>query len=95
MKKKNTNYIQILEKLSELHKSHPSYGFGRHIAMAFSEYKDIWGLSDKEALFALEKYEAELELDNDNIASPEYMEKLMKDVQNFENILEEDEEEEE
>lgn len=91
---KTTTYKAILKKLEELNKEHPSYGFGRHISMAFAEYKDVWGLTDKEILFALNKYEAELALDNDQIASPEYMEQLMKDVENFDNILNEEEDEE-
>lgn len=91
MAKKN-NYIAILQQLEILHRKHPSYNMGRHLSMAFAEYGDVWSLSDKEALFALEKYEAELDLDNDNIASPEYMEQLYKDVENFDNILEEEDE---
>jgi hypothetical protein len=59
--------------------------------MAFSEYTDIWGLSNKECLFALERYAAELEMDDDKIASPKYMEKLYKDVENFDKILDEEE----
>ena len=89
--KKNI-YKSILEKLLDLKKEHPSYNFGRHISLAFAEYGDVWGMTDKEALFALEKYETELGLDSeDKIASPEYMEKLMKDVEDFDNILNEEE----
>jgi len=36
---------------------------GRHIATALDEYGDVWGLSDREILFALEKYKAELDMD--------------------------------
>jgi hypothetical protein len=82
---------EIIEILKELNKSHPTYSFGRHVAMAFADYGDTWGLSKKECLFAMKKYSEELELDQeDTIASPDYMAKLYKDVENFKNILDED-----
>lgn len=90
--KKNTNYIAILEKLKELHSSHPSYSFGRHISIAFSEYGDVWGITDKEALFALEKYAQELEGDNDRIVDDHYIDQIIKDAQNLDTILDEEEE---
>lgn len=90
---KKNNFQSILDKLQELHKKHPLYSYGSIHSIAFSDYGDIWGITDKEALFALEKYEAELELENsDNIASPEYMEQLYKDIEDFDNILNEEEE---
>ena len=91
MAKKDT-FFEILSKLEELHKLHPSYSYGHINSIAFSDYKDTFNLTDKECSFALEKYKCELELDGDNIASPDYMEKLMKDVEDFDNILNEEEE---
>ena len=81
---------KIIEKLEELSKDHPTFSFGRHISMAFAEYGDIWGLSNKECLFALDKYQAELDMGDDRIATPQYMEKLYKDVENFDDILNEE-----
>lgn len=91
--RKKDNYRAILELLEELHRDHPSYEFGRHISMAFAEYGDMWGVSDKEALFALQKYKSELEYDGDNIASPEYVDKILKDAEDLSNILDEEDEE--
>lgn len=88
---KKDNYKEITNLLLSLKRKHPSYGFGKHISLAFSEYGDIWGITDKEALFALEKYSTELDLDGDKIASPTYIEELMKDVEDFDNILNEEE----
>ncbi len=88
---RKNDYKAIVDKLLELKKEHSTYNFGRHISLAFAEYGDIWGLSDKEALFALEKYEVEIDMDSDKIASPEYMDKLFKDVEDFDNILNEEE----
>lgn len=88
---RKNDYKAIVDKLLELKREHHTYNFGRHISLAFAEYGDLWGLTDKEALFALEKYQTELELDTDRIASPQYIEQLMKDVEDFDNILNEEE----
>lgn len=94
MNTKKDGFQLIINQLSELHKEHQKYCFGKIISMAFADYTDVWGITDKEALFALEKFKTELDLDlTDQIASPEYMEKLYKDVNNFDNILNEEEEE--
>jgi len=89
---KKDNFQLILEKLSELHKLHPSYSYGHIQSMAFADYTDTFGITDKESLFALDKYLCELELDGDPIASPDYMNKLYKDVENFDNILNDEDE---
>lgn len=75
MKKKN-QYNEIVAVLNRLHKSHPSYTFGQHIDTALSDYTDIWGITDKEFLFALEKYESELELDHHSDLN---IDKIIKD----------------
>lgn len=89
---KRDTFQNVTKKLEDIHKEHPTYSFGAVISIAFSEYGDIWGITNKEALFALEKYESELELDNDKIVSPDYLSKLQKDVENFDHILDEEEE---
>jgi len=89
MPRKN-DFKNIVQVLEELHKNHPSYSFGSIISLAFADYGDTWGVSNKECLFALEKYSAQLDMDGDEIASPEYMDALLKDVENFDNILNED-----
>ena len=57
------DYYRVLALLQQLHISYPNYNMGRHIATALDEYGDVWGLSDREILFALEKYKAELDLE--------------------------------
>ncbi len=34
-----------------------------HLATALDGYNDFWGITDKELLFAVEKYKAQLELE--------------------------------
>lgn len=75
MKKKN-HYNEIITVLSRLHKTYPAYTFGQHIDTALSDYTDIWSITDKELLFALEKYESELELDHNPSLD---IEKIIKD----------------
>ena len=78
--------------LESLHKAHPTYNIGRHISTALDGYNDIWGVTDKEFLFALEKYELELNMDVDHIDQEE-IEKIIKDGMNLERTLFEEEEE--
>lgn len=78
--------------LENLHKAHPTYNIGRHISTALDGYDDIWGVTDKEFLFALEKYELELNMDVDHIDQEE-IEKIIKDGMNLERTLFEEEEE--
>lgn len=78
--------------LENLHKAHPTYNIGRHISTALDGYDDMWGVTDKEFLFALEKYELELNMDVDHIDQEE-IEKIIKDGMNLERTLFEEEEE--
>jgi hypothetical protein len=84
-------YQQIISILKRLKKDHPSYEMGRHISTALYEYNDVWGVSDKEFLFALKKYELELNIDVNH--NQEEVDEIMKDGMNLNNILFEEEEE--
>lgn len=86
-----TIYEQILIALKELKEEFPSYNMGRHLDTALSEYKDVWGITDKEMLYALNRYKAQLTLD---IPHPDESEidKIIKDGMNLDTILQEDEE---
>ena len=77
--------------LESLHKAHPTYNIGRHISTALDGYNDVWGVTDKEFLFALEKYELALNMDIDHIDQEE-IEKIIKDGMNLERTLFEEEE---
>lgn len=92
---KRINYKKEIERvIHELHISHSDYNTGRHFSMAFGEYGDVWDMSDKEMLFALEKYQAELQLDENNIAPEDYVNKIVKDGMNLDEMdWQEDEDE--
>ena len=93
MSKRQPNYYrQIIHVLESLHKAHPTYNIGRHISTALDGYDDIWGVTDKEFLFALEKYELELNMDVDHIDQEE-IDEIIKDGMNLGRTLFEEEEE--
>lgn len=90
MSRKPTAYSQAMQLLQELKRLYPTYTLGQHIATALSDYGDAWGISDKELVFALEKYKAELEY---NIVSDIEVDKIVRDAQDLDKLLKEEEEE--
>lgn len=92
MSRQPNYYRKIINVLERLRKAHPTYNIGRHISTALDGYDDIWGVTDKEFLFALEKYELALNMDIDHIDQEE-IEKIIKDGMNLERTLFEEEEE--
>lgn len=64
MKRKKDHYTDAVNILIRLKKSYPKLTLGQHIDTALSDYTDVWSISDKEFLFAIEKYEHELEIDH-------------------------------
>src|SRR5690349_21496198 len=84
---KKSNYEEIIKTLQELKKTYPSYGLGRHISTALADYGEIWGLSDKELLFALQKYQSELEY---NQTSDDDLTKIIEDGKNLDKLLTKD-----
>jgi hypothetical protein len=91
MKMKKPSYVeQLCSILSELKSQHPSYTIGMHFSTAFADYGDVWNCSDKEIIFALEKYAAQLEMD----IIPENIDYIIEDGKHMfdENTEEEDEE---
>ena len=87
--RKPNYYNQIIHLLQQLHLAYPEYNMGKHLATALDEYGDIWGLTDKEILFALEKYKAELDLDVPHTDEKE-LDQIIKDAMNLEDILKEE-----
>lgn len=75
--------------MNKLHKKYPSYNVGRHISTALSDYGDAWGMTDKEFLFALTKYEATLDIDFP-LEEQSYVDKIVKDGMNLSSMLDDD-----
>lgn len=86
------NYGECMKVLASLHKEHPSFTLGRHISTALADYGDIWGITDKEMLFALKKYQVELSMSDDKIVSEDYVNKVIKEGMDLNTILDDPEE---
>lgn len=91
MSRKPHPYNQIIAVLHELRMAYPSYNLGRHLATALDGYGDIWGMTDKEFLFALEKYKSQLDMDVQHIDEEE-IDDILREGMNLDNILKEEEE---
>jgi hypothetical protein len=89
MAKQPNYYRQIIRTLQRLEKSHPTYNIGRHLSTALYEYNDLWGVSDKELLYALEKYEIELNIDYPHVDEEELKE-IIKGGMNLERMFDEE-----
>jgi hypothetical protein len=92
MGRKPNNYKGVIKVLEELHTLYPDLNMGRHIATVIEDYGDIWGISDKELLFAFEKYKATLELDAPYTEDKD-LEKIIEDAKDFTHILDEEDNE--
>ena len=90
MAKQPNYYRQIIRTLQRLEKSHPTYNIGRHLSTALYEYSDLWGVSDKELLYALEKYEVQLNIDYPH-EDEEELKKIIKGGMNLERMFDEEE----
>ncbi len=83
-------YNQIIQTLKRLRIDHPTYNMGRHISTAI-DGSELWGVSDKELFFSLQKYEANLEMDVNH--NEDEIEAIIKDGMNLERTLFQEEEE--
>ena len=93
MKKKEDEYSEIISLFQELNKKYPTYSIGRHISTALDGYDDIWGVTNREFLFALNKYATTLEMDN-SYDDDKFLSKIIEDGEHlFDEMDEEDEEE--
>jgi len=85
-----TPYQQALKILDDLQKAFPTYNLGRHLSTALYEYKDIWGMTDREMVYALSKYKAELMQDVPHLDGSE-IDKIIREGMNLDTILDDDE----
>jgi hypothetical protein len=79
-------YSQVLGTLQALHRAYPNYNIGKHLSTALDGYGDMWGITDREMLFALEKYKAQLEMDIPH-ADDDEIDQIIKEGMNLDDIL--------
>jgi hypothetical protein len=89
MSRKPTDFSQIITLLNDLHKSFPKYNIGRHISTAL-DGSDLWGISDKQLLAALQKYREEREIDSPYTNERE-LDAIISDGLNLDHLFDEDE----
>lgn len=85
-KKKQTSphyFKDIVTLLEELHKYYPAENIGWHIALATADYPDLSLVSDRELLFAFQKYQAERELDTSSLVTDEYVQGIQNDAEHL------------
>ncbi len=90
MNQKVNYYKKSLTVLEELKKDHPSFNLGRHVDTATADYGDVWGMSDKEFYFALQKYQSQLCLDIQDI-NDDYVKRIVDEAMNLDTILDDEE----
>ena len=79
-------YNQAIHILQQLHTAYPEYNMGKHLATALDGYGDVWGVPDKELVFALEKYKIQLDMDVPHTDEKE-LDQIIKDGMNLDDIL--------
>jgi hypothetical protein len=87
--KKPNHFNQITAILQDLHSSYPNYNLGRHLSTALDEYGDLWGVTDKEMLFALTKYKNQLDMDIPHTDDSE-IDKIIKEGLDLDNLFKEE-----
>lgn len=84
MKKPKLNlYADIINVLMELKTLYPSYSMGKHISTALDEYGDIWGMTDKEVLYAFTKYKAQMQMDVPHETGEDELKQIIDDAMNL------------
>jgi len=87
--RRTSDYNKIVHLLHDLHVAYPTYNMGRHLSTALDGYGDVWGLTDKELLFALEKYKTQLDMDIPHVDENE-IDQIIKEGLDLDNILKEE-----
>ncbi len=88
------NYInEFCNSVKELHKLYPTQCLGRHLDAALADYSSLFGVSDKELAFAMDKYLLTLEIDP--IASEAEVDRIIREGSNLDKILFDENEDEE
>lgn len=87
MSRRQSDFSKLISLLTELHKAYPHYGVGRHLSTILADYGDIWGMTDREFVFALEKYKLQLEMD---VPNAEDIDEIIRQGMNLDSILKEE-----
>lgn len=89
MSRKQSDFSKLISLFTELHKAYPHYGIGRHLSTALADYGDTWGMTDKELVFALDKYKLQLEMDVPHAGDSE-IDEIIRQGLDLDSILKEE-----
>jgi hypothetical protein len=89
MSKKPNYYNQAIHALQDLHKLYPEYNMGRHLATALDGYGDVWGVTDRELVFALSKYISQLDMDIPRTDAEE-LDRIIKEGRDLDSLFKEE-----
>ena len=87
--RRTREFNQIISLLQELNSSYPQYNLGRHLSTIVDEYGDLWGVTDKELIFAFKKYKDKLDMDVSHEDEKE-LDEIIREAIDLENILKEE-----
>lgn len=90
MSRRQSDFGKLISLLTELHKAYPHYGLGRHLSTALADYGDFWGMTDKELVFAIEKYKLQLETDIVPHVSDNEIDEIIRQGLDLDSILKEE-----
>lgn len=75
------NYVNAFcDSIKALHKQYPAQNIGRHLDQALADYS-LFGISDKELAYAIDKYMQTLEIDP--IASEAEVDRIIRDTESL------------
>ena len=87
MSRRPSDFSKLITILTDLHRGYPNYNVGRHLATVLADYGDIWGMTDKELVFAIEKYKLQLDMD---VPNSEDIDEIIRQGMNLDSILKEE-----
>jgi hypothetical protein len=90
MSRKPNYYNQSITILQDLHRLYPNWNMGRHIATALDGYGDVWGITDKELVFLLDKYKTRMDIDIEHTTDQDELDKIIKEGMDLDNLFKED-----
>lgn len=90
---KTNHASKFISILQELHKLYPHQSISFHLSFILEEYPNFDSLTDKELYNLAVKYKAEKEMDIYPSHNQDELDKIIKDAEDLDHILDEDEDE--
>lgn len=81
---KMSQYNKCLQILQQLKINFPKYTLSQHLSTVIDEYKNLWGVNDKDLLTSLIEYQNQLQTD---IPHDDELDEIIKGGMDLENLL--------